>query len=269
MNGTYDLYQPGGSWLHRLDPRAKLLLVTCIILVLLTYGNLWVMVLVLLGIHLTLRAAGIDTQRIRWVWKITLPTMILIAVLWPLLYPAGQEAFLSIWFVRLSLRNIAQALAIAIRIGAVGFVIFVWLFTTDQTAQVRGLVSLGLPFDWGLVIAMALRFLPTMAVTFRTIMEAQQARGLDLGKGNLLQRIRNYAPILVSMIITALRTADHVSRALESRALGASPRRTSLHALHFGRPDLVFTLCIVTVTAALMIARYALGFCADVLSLLP
>ncbi len=269
MNGAYDLYQAGDSWLHRVDPRAKLLLTASIIVVLLTYGNLWVMVLVLLAIHLALTTAGIVGQRLRWVWRITLPTMVVIAVLWPLLYPAGEDAWLTLWFVRLGYRNIAQGLTIALRIGAIGFAFFVWLFTTDQTAQVRGLVSLGLPFEWGLVIAMAMRFLPTMTVSFRTITEAQQARALDLAKGNLFQRIRNYVPILVAMIISALRMANNVSRSLESRALGAPARRTSLHSLHFGRADLFATLGIVVITTVLLVLRYTYGLGADVLRLLP
>ena len=70
------------------------------------------------------------------------------------------------------------------------FVVYAWLFSTDQTTLVRGLVALGLPFQWGLTLAMALRYLPTMANAFRMISDAQQARALDLRKGNPIQRAR-------------------------------------------------------------------------------
>ena len=47
--------------------------------------------------------------------------------------------------------------------GALAFTIFLWLFTTDQATLVRSLVAIGLPYPWGLTLAIALRYLPTMA----------------------------------------------------------------------------------------------------------
>jgi energy-coupling factor transport system permease protein len=144
--------------------------------------------------------------------------------------------------------------------GALAFVLFVWLFTTDQTALVRGLVGLGLPYEWGLTLGMALRYLPTMASAFVMISDAQQARGLDLAKRNPLQRARAYIPITVAMLITALRTAEGISYTLESRALGASRRRTDLHPLRYTTRDMWWTLVILAGTAMLLWARFAWGW---------
>jgi energy-coupling factor transport system permease protein len=257
MSVSYDLYQPGDSWLHRLDPRTKLLGVVCGCGVLLLYRNLGVMLAALLLIHLLLYSAHVARARIMWVWKLTLPTMIMIALLWVVFYPGEGPVLLAWWVVRVTAHNLAQGLAVALRISALAFTIFLWLFTTDQATLVRSLVALGLPYAWGLTIAMALRYLPTMASTLRMISDAQQARALDLTQGNPLKRARAYMPIIVAMLISALRTAENLSRALESRALGVSPRRTTLRPLHFRRRDLAATLLILAVTALLVWARYA------------
>jgi len=256
----YDLYQAGDSWLHRLDPRAKLLFVVCQTTALLLLGNLWIMLVALVLSHALILSAGISRHRIAWVWRMALPMMVMIAVLWVIFNRDQGPILWRLWFVEVSASNIARGLAVSLRIGALAFCFFVWLFTTDQTRLVRGLVALGLPYDWGLTLAMALRYLPTMSSTFRMISEAQQARGLDLQRGSLLTRARNYMPITVSMLITALRTADSLAHALESRALGASSRRTSLRQLHFGLWDILWSVATVSLTAGVLWARYALGF---------
>ncbi len=84
-----------------------------------------------------------------------------------------------------------------------------------------------------------------------------------------MRRARAYMPIVVSMLITALRTAENLSRALESRALGASRKRTYLRQLHLRSVDVVWLVGIAGATLALVWARFALGFGVAPLALLP
>lgn len=269
MSALYDLYQPGDSWLHRLDPRVKLALVTSASILLLLFRNLWVMVGASLLFLLFLYSARIAGSRIAWVWRITLPTMLLVAGLWVIFNPAQGSAFLEVGFIRVAPDNLAQGMALGLRIGALAAIIFCWLFTTDQTTLVRSVVALGLPYEWGLTLAMALRYLPTMGAILRMISDAQQARALNLTRGNPLRRARAYMPIVVSMLITALRTAENLSRALESRALGASRHRTYLRHLHLRTIDIVWLVAIVAATALLLWARFAFHFGTAPLVLLP
>jgi energy-coupling factor transport system permease protein len=269
MSVAYDLYQPGRSPLHRADPRVKLLLTVCASACLLLTQNLWLVLLALAGVHGLLLVSGIGWGRVAWVWRMTLPMVALIVLLWALLNPAGEAPWVAWWIVRLAPFNVAQGLAIGLRIAALAFVVFAWLFATDQTALVLGLVALGLPYTWGLTVAMALRHLPTMAGVFRTISEAQQARALDLTKGGPFRRAKAYIPITVAMLITALRTAQHLSFALESRALGALPYRTYLHRLRFRPVDAAYTVVIVLWTVAYVWARLSLGLGAHPLTLWP
>lgn len=255
MSALYDLYQPGGSWLHRLDPRVKLLGVVCGCGLLLLFKSLWVMLGALALLLLVLWRAGIAWSRIVWVLRMMAPTMLLITVLWVLFYRGEGQPLLAWWFIEVTLDNIAAGLAAALRVGNIALLIFVWLFSTDQTTLVHGLVALGLPYEWGLTLAMALRYLPTMANVFQMISEAQQARALELRKGNPFARARAYLPITVAMLITALRTAQNLAHALESRALGARSRRTYLHPLHFRRADWLWTVGIVVATGVLVWAR--------------
>ncbi len=259
MGALYDLYQPGHSALHRLDPRVKMLLAVCVCAVAIAWRNVWAMLGALLCLQAVLWASGISRPRLAWVWRVTAIPMASVAILWMLVYPASEGAWLSFWVVRLGAENVAQGLAIGLRVGVLAWAIFAWVFTTDQATLVRSLVALGLPYEWGLVLALALRYLPIMSLTLRTISEAQQARALDLSVGNPLVRARRQVPIMVAMIIASLRTADSIGRALESRALGAAPRRTYLRELHLRRVDVLWLVVILVATGALLAARLGWG----------
>ena len=217
MSSVYGVYQPGDSWLHRLDPRTKLMFVVCACLLMLLGRNVWLMFGALCLTQVVLWTAHIRWRSVAWVWRTSLPPMAMIAILWVVFYRGPGPVLWSWWLFEVGAHTLAEGLAVALRVGGLAFVVYAWLFSTDQTTLVRGLVALGLPFQWGLTLAMALRYLPTMANAFRTISEAQQARALDLGKGNPIQRARAYIPITVAMIITAIRTAENLSRSSRAR----------------------------------------------------
>ena len=267
MSVLYDLYRPSDSWLHRLDPRVKLLFALCSCTMLLLLYNLWLMLVALVLIQLLLVAGGVERGRITWVWRMTLPTMLMIAVLWIVFYPGQGRALLSFWFIRVTSHSLAEGMAMALRIAALAFAIFTWLFTTSQTELVLSFVSLGVPYQWGLVLAMALRYLPSMANAFSMISDAQQARALDLGKGNPIKRARAYLPITVAMLITALRTSERLAYALQSRALGSAKRRTYLHRLAFRTTDWLWTVLLLAALALFLYLRLVHGFGAQPLDI--
>jgi len=186
MSTLYDIYQPGTSWLHRLDARVKVISTVCACILLLVMRNVWFMLAMLVLLHIVLVSGGMGRQRIAWVWRMALPTMIMIALLWILFYRQEGKVLFTWWFIHISAQNLAEGMAVALRIGSMAFAVFVWLFSTDQSTLVRSLVALGLPYDWGLTLAISLRYLPTMANAFRMISDAQQARALDLRQGNLI-----------------------------------------------------------------------------------
>jgi len=62
---------------------------------------------------------------------------------------------------------------------------------------------------------------------------------LELEKGSFLKRIRNYVPILIPLIVSAIRRSLELAEAMESRAWGATKKRTNLYVLKMHRGDAV------------------------------
>ncbi|MCX7683621.1 MAG: energy-coupling factor transporter transmembrane protein EcfT [Anaerolineae bacterium] len=237
MDSRFDLYVAHRGWAHGIDPRIKLLFVLAGIVSLTLFSNLFFLLAALLSIHLLMASAGVPRERFLWVWKTMVPINLLLPVLWALFYPEGGALF-ELGILRLTPLAVIRGLGIAARLDTMAFICFFWLFTTDQRAIVHSLVRVGLPFEWGLVLAISLRHLSTFHNLYQMITEAQQARALDLSKKGFLQRLKAQLPILVAMVINSLRIADKLALALESRAFGLEGvRRTYLHDIRCTRRD--------------------------------
>lgn len=254
------LYQPADSWLYRMDPRVKLLLVVCGLAVIFSLANAWLMIAAILLEQALLLSARVATPRLVWVWRMIWWTVVLVFVLWVLFYPVEAAAFWSWGPVHLSHIGLALGAVVALRLAAVAFLLFGWLFTTSEVELILSLQWLGLPYMWGLTLAMALRYVPTMAELFRMTEDAQQARGLDLARRSPLAKARAYVPITVAMLISALRMATNLAHALDARALGATRQRTSLQSLCFRAVDGLWVAAILGLTLGWLWLRFALGW---------
>ena len=257
------MFVPGDSWLHTLDPRVKLAFAVLVTLVLLSLGHVAVFVGCLILCHALLLSARVPVARLAWAWRLMLPISVMIPLLWPLFAAAEGRPLLQIGPLVITAAAIWQGVAAALRVDALAFACFVWLFTTDQTAMVLGFVRLGVPYAWGLSLAIALRYIPTLYTMWERVLDAQRARGLDLSGGNPLRLARAYIPALVPLLIQALRTAEHLSRALEARAFGAPGCvRSSRRQLRFTRRDAAVLALIVIGCVGLLTARLVWGIAA-------
>lgn len=258
MNGS-DLYVPGDSWLHRLDPRLKLLLVCLGIVVLFAINQLLLLLLLLAGILAVLRSAGVGWQRLGQVWSLVLPVAILIPVLWPVFYRAGPT-LLTLGPVSLTAWAVAQGFATAARIVALAFLTAAILLTTEMRALLRSLVRMGLPFEAALTVTIGLSFIPRIQRTYEQVTEAQMARGMVLTAGGFLGRTRARVPVLVAALVSTFRGADTLARALECRGFGRQGvSRTSLFEVEWRPVDGILAVAGTVATALVLVVRFATG----------
>jgi len=261
MSLPTSLYVPGNSWLHRLDARVKLLFALLSVLALLTLGSFSLFVVFLGLCHVALLSARIPPARLAWAWRLMLPITILIPLLWPLFASEPGPLLLQLGPLTVTWPALWRGLAMAARVDAMAFACFVWLLTTDQTHIVLSCTGLGLPYEWGLILAIALRYIPTLHALYGQVMDAQYARGLVIPRTDPLRAARAYLPALVPMLISALRTAENLARSLEARAFGAPGRqRTVRRALHFTPIDALALGVIVVSLGGLVVARLMWGF---------
>jgi energy-coupling factor transport system permease protein len=121
----------------------------------------------------------------------------------------------------------------------------VFFLTTSPDHLGLALQQSRIPYEFCFAFTTAVRFVPVLADEAQTIMDAQKARGLELERGNLLKRVRNYIPILIPLIVNAIRRSLELAESMESRAWGASEKRTNLYELKLRRADYILVLISV------------------------
>lgn len=116
----------------------------------------------------------------------------------------------------------------------------------------------GMPaHEIGMMIAIALRFIPTLIEELDTIKKAQMARGADFETGNALKRARNIVPILVPLFMSAFRHAEELAVAMEARCYHGREGRTRVRELRIGARDWIASGVAIALVAALVAIRIA------------
>ena len=243
---TLGQYFPGNSIAHKLDPRTKILLVTFYIVALFSAKGVpgyAVMILTLAGCvkvsHVGLRAL---VKGLKPLVFIIVFTGILNVFFTP------DESYLFEWgILHLSVKGIETAVFMVIRIMLLVMGTFLMTYTTSPIRLTDGLESLLDPLkklhvpvhELSMMMAIALRFIPTLIEETDKIMSAQKARGADFESGNIFQKAKALVPILVPLFISAFRRADELATAMECRCYHGGEGRTRLHVLKYERRDCI------------------------------
>ncbi|MDJ1122324.1 energy-coupling factor transporter transmembrane component T [Olsenella sp. YH-ols2217] len=119
------------------------------------------------------------------------------------------------------------------------------LATTDPLGLTNALASLLSPLkvlrvlveQLAMVLALALRFVPTLADELQSVMDAQRCRGASFDRGSPRRRVGALTALAIPVMTGALRHADTLSLALEARAYDPSAPRTRWRAPHPGWRD--------------------------------
>jgi energy-coupling factor transporter transmembrane protein EcfT len=237
--------------LYRLDPRTKMFSAALLVLGLAIVSQTQVMLLALAGVHLLgALSRGTRTRLVllwRGLWVLPITIIVLGSLRWnvhPALLAVGpiSVTWLALW----------RAVGVAARIVAASVGVSLLLWTTEPGELATGMTRLGVPFVIGFSMVMTLQYVLTFQRTSRQILEAQQSRGLILPRGNPIRAARTYIPVVVPLLISALRSVDSLTLALMSRGFGAGARRTSRRALRMRVRDWAFLLGACTVCAGLI-----------------
>ena len=122
----------------------------------------------------------------------------------------------------------------------------------------RAVMKLRLPYKSVLVTSLSTRFVPVLLADARTIADVQRSRGLEFDSGGVLERARSRAALILPLLSNSLDRAVQLAEAMESRAYGASPRRTFYRDVPMTHDD-VAAIALVAGAVALVIAVRVTG----------
>lgn len=238
-------FRTASSPIHKLDPRVKFLYVSVIFAVAVLFNQMLPLLVLFIAQIPFVIVARVQREWIRSMKGSAIFSIIIFSTnLLSLYFYGGYESLA--WLVE---RSLAMTLRFIVLIES--FSIF--FLTTSPDHLGLALEQSGIPYEFCFAFTTAIRFVPVLAEEAQSIMDAQKSRGLELEKGNFIGRIRNYIPILIPLIVSAIRRSLELAEAMESRAWGAIKKRTNLYVLKMKQGDY---LLIAISTAILALAIY-------------
>jgi len=125
--------------------------------------------------------------------------------------------------------------------------------TSTGPDLVRALVQqLHVPYRVGYTALAAYRFVPRFRHELDTIRQAHRVRGVAPGRGPVAA-LRRWCGYVVPLLAGALRHAERVALAMDSRAFGAFTTRSERHLVPFRMRDWIFMAAFWVLTAALVV----------------
>lgn len=254
-------YQPSDRFLHRLNPLTKLAIVVAVII-----GGMYVsgpnfpwllnfgifVALILLSI-----TGGIPLRRELELRGAYVIAIVLVVFLGNLIFARGGEGaafnqvnptvYVSIPpFIYISSVSLNFALSKTFFILNSILVIILILKSTRLSDLTHSMQTIGVPYPVAMLTSTSLRCVPMVTDGLLIVYNAQRARGLEMDKGGIKERVRQWGLLLTPLMLVLLKWVDLMSIVFQSRGLDFSRRhRTRLRAIPFGPADWIITLAVI------------------------
>lgn len=258
---TLGQYFPGNSFIHKMDPRMKIISSVLYIIILFVASRPLGLVLGVVLAAMMYVISRISGKMVLKSLKPVVPIILFTAILNLFFFAGPTEPLVSWGFIHIYREGIAMAIMMAVRIMCLIAGTSLLTYTTSPIELTDAIEVLMGPLkrfhvpvhEIAMMMTIALRFIPTLIEETDKIMNAQKARGADLESGGLVQRAKALIPILIPLFVSAFRRADELALAMECRCYRGSVGRTRLKQLEYSSRDFValafMLLCLGAVIA--------------------
>lgn len=262
---TFGQYYPAKSFMHKSDPRIKLLaLIAYIVALFLTknfYGLAACALVLVLGIIFSRVPLGSVLRSVKAIIFLLVFTAVL-----NLFFHGGEHLLVHWGIIKIYREGIIFTVFFVLRLFFLVMGSALLTLTTTPVELTDGIESLLTPLKWvrfpvhelALIMSIALRFIPTLIDETNRIIAAQKARGADFESGNIFKRIKAIVPVLIPLLISAFRRAEELGDAMDARCYSAAKNRTKYKKLKFGWRDIIiFFTFAALITGVVLFNIYA------------
>ena len=255
-------YIPGNSIIHRLDPRSKLVAMILLIIIAFWANNpiTNLILFIATGIFVVLSEVPLSffIKGLRSMFF-----LIAFTTLFQLFFISGGQVLFDMGFIKITSYGVEQAGIIFCRFVLIIFFSTLLTLTTMPLSLATAVESLLGPLkrfkvpvhEIGLMLSMSLRFVPTLMDDTIRIMNAQKARGVDFGEGNVIQKVKAMIPILIPLFATSLKRADSLATAMEARGYQGGNGRSQYRQLNWMNRDSIALLFVCVLGVILFLLK--------------
>lgn len=237
-------YIPGNSFIHRLDPRTKLLGAISFIGIIFLANNWLTYLGLILFVFTAVKLSEINPRFFINGVK-PLIWLILFTVLLQIFFTSGETIYFRFGPIMLSQEGIINGIFIFMRFVLIIFMSTLLTLTTMPLSLTDAIEFLLRPFavvkvpvhEIALMLSIALRFVPTLMDETEKIMNAQRARGIDFGEGNIYEQMKSIVPLLIPLFVSSFNRAEELATAMEARGYKGGEGRTKYRQLTWQNRD--------------------------------
>ena len=247
MSGFLE-YVPGNSFLHKMNPVAKLLASFVIVIACFTTSS-FIVLGIIFALDVALAAScGMLKQALGLARAVAIFSLLL-AVLALLFTPEGDVLVALPWGY-IGTESALNALRIVLRLVACAVPLFLTFYVTKLTDMANALVKVvHLPYKYAFTFTSTVHFIPVFMNDMNGIMEAQTARGVEFD-GGLMKRIGLMMPLCVPLLVSSVRKTNSAAIAAEVRGFNLRTRTSGYKEYPFSAVDfaaLVMSVLLVAV----------------------
>lgn len=237
-------YFPGDSFIHKLDPRTKILFTLIFIIAIFVSKGFLCFALIAAFAYLCMKVSKIS---LKFIVRGLKPILFIVAFtfLLNLFLSSGDDVIVKWGILSITYTGIRNALFMAVRLILLVTCTQLLTLTTSPIQLTDGLERLFTPLkkigfpahELAMMMSIALRFIPTLIEETDKITKAQKARGADFESGGVIKRVKAMIPLLVPLFVGAFRRADELAMAMEARCYRGGSGRTKMRPLTYRKSD--------------------------------
>ncbi len=252
---SFGSYYPGEGVLHRLDPRTKLLGGLAFLIISLLAGSFAALGVIAAFVGVLYVLAGVPAGRAA---RSLAPLLAIVAVVSLLNLFTDQDGavVVQLGFIRIyegGIHAFAFMGARMLLMMCAMSLVTMTTMTLDLTHAVERLLApfsrVGLPaHELGMMLGIALRFMPQFATELQVTYRAQVSRGARVASGPL-GAVRMLSSVSIPLFTSIFRHAETLSAAMDARCYHGEQGRTRLHPLAFARRDAIAAAVLLALGA--------------------
>lgn len=239
-------YMPLDSFLHKMDPRAKIMVLVLTMIAIFVPAGAIGYIVIGVFILIALLFSKLEISFALRAMKPIVWMMVFLAIVNILVIKTGTPLVQIGWFSIYS-DSLSQTAYIAVRLAYMILLTTILTATTKPLDLTLGIEKLLKPFEKiglpahiiAMMISIALRFIPTLIEETQRIMNAQASRGVDFENGTLKEKVLSILSLIVPLFVSSFDRAEQLANAMEARGYDPNKKRTRYKVLKMTNRDYV------------------------------
>ncbi|MGB9598127.1 MAG: energy-coupling factor transporter transmembrane component T family protein [Candidatus Poribacteria bacterium] len=247
------LYLDNKTFYHNLHPVTKIFCLLLLFILTMIFNHpVYVSIVMIFVISIIVISKSF--QNLVRIKTILILLFLFCSILWTF-FLKGSSVLWKLGIITIYKESLFYAIAMGLRLDTILLCGMIFLSTTRIEEFSAGLNKLGMPFPISFALSLAFRLVPTFSATTETVGQAQKSRGLDLESGWIGQRLKKHIPMIIPIFIYAVRNADLLAMALESKAFGIRKDRTYYLYFNVTIVDYMMLMFFVIINAVCLYLR--------------